>query len=76
MNSVGEVRNSCPLLENIESDLNSDPEDSKLSFSLHSYRHIEPGVCFHLQFLSACWFYERVVFLFLFLSAGYLFSIS
>ena len=56
MNSIGEVRNSCPLLENIESDLNSDPQDSKLSFSLHSYRHIEPGVCFHLQFLSACWF--------------------
>ena len=56
MNSIGEVRNSCPLLENIESDVNSDPQDSKLSFSLHSYRHIEPGVCFHLQFLSECWF--------------------
>ena len=56
MNSLGEIRNGCSLLENIESDLNRDPQDSKLSFSLHSYRHIEPGVCFNLQFLSACWF--------------------
>ena len=50
MNSIGEVRNGCPLLENIESDLNRDPQDSKLSFSLHSYRHIEPGVCLICSF--------------------------
>ena len=39
-----------------ESDLNGNPQDYKLTFSLHSYRQIELGVCLSLQFLSACWF--------------------
>ena len=39
-----------------ESDSNRVPQESKLSFSLHTYRHTEPGACLNLQFLSACWF--------------------
>ena len=39
-----------------ESDSNRVPQESKLSFSLHTYRHTEPGACLNLQFLSARWF--------------------